>query len=63
MWEIVFLGLPHGISKNKTGFCQIKTLLISADINEELQPLNVNFLSVGFMSKLGNCFDILDDSC
>lgn len=52
MWQIMFLGLPHCISKNETGFCQIKTSLVYADINEELQSPNINFLSAGFMSKL-----------
>lgn len=31
--EIMFLGLSHCISKNETVFCQIKTPLVSADIN------------------------------
>lgn len=52
MWVIMFFDLPHCISKNETGFCQIKTSLVSADVYEELQSPNVKYLSVGFMSKL-----------
>lgn len=51
-WKIRFLGLPQCMSKNETDFYQIKTPLISAGINEEPQPPNVNFLRVGFMYKL-----------
>ena len=51
-WEIKIFGLLQCVSKNETGFYQIKTPLLSTGINEEPQPLNVNSLRVGFMYKL-----------
>lgn len=43
--------VSHSVSQRmKQDFVKLK--LLSAGINEELQPSNVNFLSVGFMYKL-----------